>query len=456
MKRIMTVLLLIGFVLGSPGRKEFSDAFIKVANKANPAVVTITSEKMVKNDFHRFFFYPRPDDPDRGEYPSETMGSGVIIDAQKGYIVTNNHVVDEAEEINVLLMDQRELEAEVIGTDPLSDIALLRVDAKELTAVRTGNSDDLEIGEWVVAIGSPFQLSLNHTVTAGIVSAKGRSDVLSRRNFENFIQHDAAINPGNSGGALLNLDGELVGINTAIATDGWSRASAGVGFAVPINQVMRVIEDLIEFGSVSRGWLGVTIQDIDERMARALDLETRKGAIIAQVLEDSPASKSDLEEQDIILEVNGVFVEDASHLKNLVATGHPGEKMRFTVVRENREKVIVVKLGERPGEDELNYASRQDNRFDKLGLRVDNLDERSARHLNLDPTEGVLVVDVEEYSAAAKAGIREGDIIITMDKKPVDSIKRYRDILGDLDEGDTVLFLIKRDGNSRFVAVEIE
>jgi len=305
-------LILFSNAFAFSNQQDFSKSFINVAENTNPAVVSIISERTVEKN-HHFFFREIP----KQEYKGQSLGSGVIIDSKKGYIVTNNHVINEAEEIKVLLEDNRELTAEIIGSDPPSDLALLKVDPNNLQDVKIGNSDQLRVGEWIMAIGSPFGLHLNHTVTAGIISAVGRSDIVSRRNFENFIQHDAAINPGNSGGALMNLKGELIGINTAIATEGFSRQNAGVGFAIPINQVMRVIEDLIEEGYVTRGWLGVTIQEIDENIAKAMKIDIRQGAIISQILEDSPADKSDLKEQDIIIEIDNQKINGPSQLKKL-------------------------------------------------------------------------------------------------------------------------------------------
>ena len=302
-------LIWITFLLAFPSKQEFSEAFIKVASNGNPAVVSIVSEKVIEQHYNQFFS-PFGDQFPQGESRGHSLGSGVIIDSDEGYIITNNHVIDDAEDIKVILYDKREIRGTIVATDPPSDLAVIKVDPNGLSTVALGNSDQLSVGEWVVAIGSPFGLHLNHTVTAGIVSAIGRSSVISRNNFEDFIQHDAAINPGNSGGALFNLDGELVGINTAIATDGYSRANAGVGFAIPINMVKREMEDLISDGKVSRGWLGVQIQDIDEGMAKALQLNGWNGAIISQVIKNSPAEDAGVEKQDVIIAVNGVKVED--------------------------------------------------------------------------------------------------------------------------------------------------
>ncbi len=441
-------LFLFACTLAYPSKNEFSEAFIRVAEKANPAVVSIISETVIEKDSH-FFFSPWGGEMPKQEFKGQSLGSGVIINGLEGLIVTNNHVVKDAEEIKVLLEDNRELLAEIVGTDPLSDIALLRVESKNLIDVDLGNSDDLQVGEWVVAIGSPFGVNLNHTVTAGIVSAVGRSDIISRRNFENFIQHDAAINPGNSGGALLNLDGELVGINTAIATEGFSRQNAGVGFAIPIKQVMRVVEDLIREGHVTRGWLGVSIQDIDEQMARAMDLEIRQGALIAQILDDSPAEKSGLENQDIIVEVDGTEVENASHLKNLIASARPNESIKVKIIRNGIKKSLNVRLGKRPDEEDLADSFSPGGSYDLLGLKVENTD------VDLEDETGVKIIAVKDGSNAADADLQKGDIIIKIGKKGITSIKEYKNELNNYHKGESILLYVKRNNSSRFVGLEI-
>ena len=298
----------------------------------------------------------------------------MIIDANNGYILTNNHVVKEADEITVTLYDKREFTADVIGTDKLSDLALLQINATNLSDIELGDSDMLKVGEWVVAIGNPFQQALSNTVTAGIVSAKGRSDIISNRNIEDFIQHDAAINPGNSGGALVNLDGELIGINTAIATgNSWNPQNAGIGFAIPINQANRVIEDLLEFGTVSRGFLGVSMSPIDDVMARALGMKDIKGALVISVVDDSAADIAGIKEQDVILKVDGKISEDPSKLKLLISSKHPGDKTNLLILREGKQKSITVTLTARPGEEDLSKSSKKSNDFDILGLMVSDI-----------------------------------------------------------------------------------
>ena len=447
-------LFCIVFTFAYPTKKDFSNAFIQVAEVGNPSVVSIVSEKVVEANFHQFF-EPFDNRFPKEEFKGHTLGSGVIIDAEEGYIITNNHVIKDAEEIKVIMFDKREVEAVIVATDPLSDLAVIKVEPGGLSTVDMGDSDKLNVGEWVVAIGSPFGLKLNHTVTAGIVSAIGRSSVISRNNFEDFIQHDAAINPGNSGGALFNLDGKLVGINTAIATGGYSRANAGIGFAIPINMVKRVIEDLISDGKVTRGWLGVSIQNIDEGMAKALKLKNRNGAIISQVMKDSPAKAAGVEEQDVIISVDGEKVNDSSNLKNLISSGRPNDKTKLTVIRDGKEKTLTVTLGTRPDQDELartyNYGGTG---FDLLGLKVENYEDDN-QFLSAN-SEGVVVVQVETNSIAEENNIRLGDIIIEMGKTDIQNIDDYTSELEGSEKGDTIMLRILRNKSPLYIAFEIE
>ncbi len=447
-------LIWITFLLAFPSKQEFSEAFIKVASNGNPAVVSIVSEKVIEQHYNQFFS-PFGDQFPQGESRGHSLGSGVIIDSDEGYIITNNHVIDDAEDIKVILYDKREVKGTIVATDPPSDLAVIKVDPNGLATVALGNSDQLSAGEWVVAIGSPFGLHLNHTVTAGIVSAVGRSSVMSRNNFEDFIQHDAAINPGNSGGALFNLDGELVGINTAIATDGFSRANAGVGFAIPINMVKRVMEDLISDGKVTRGWLGVQIQDVDEGMAKALELDDRNGAIISQVIQNSPAEDAGVKEQDVIIEVDGEKVNDSSNLKNLISSGRPNDKTKLTVIRDGREKYLTVILGLRPGEKELTETYRYGEKlFDILGLRVETFENRDPK--NLDYVNGVKIVEVKKDSPAFDNNIKRGDIITEMGKTNIKEKDEYDLELESYSKGNTIMLRIVRNGNPLYVAFEIE
>ena len=427
---------------------SLSDAFIEVSELANPAVVSIIGKQDMESTLNRDPFYRHF--RDFFEVPEDfgtSLGSGVIIDAYNGYVLTNNHVVKKADEITVILFDKREFIAELIGTDKLSDLALLKIDASKLFDIKIGNSDELKVGEWVVAIGSPFQQALSNTVTAGIVSAIGRSDIMSNRNIENFIQHDAAINPGNSGGALLNLDGELVGINTAIATgNSWSPQNAGIGFAIPINQAQRVIEDLVEFGSVSRGFLGVNIADIDDMMSKALGMNNLKGALIVQVVDDSPADIAGIQEQDVILKVDNKEVENAAKLKLLISSKHPDDNTKLLILRDKKRKTLNIKLGTYPGEENIadKKSPKSETDYDLLGLIVQNDDN------------GVLIKKIKEDSNAYKRGLKTGDVISKIDNSVIKNKDDYNNIIKSYNVGDVIMIKkVRTDGFHQFIAFEI-
>ena len=440
-----------------PSKQDFSNAFIKVAEKGNPTIVSIVSEKIIENDFHHFF-QPFNGGSPKNEQKGHSLGSGVIIDASQGYIITNNHVIKDAEEIKIILYDKRELEAKIIATDPLSDLAVLKVNSINLKEVTIGDSGMLKVGEWVVAIGSPFGLHLNHTVTAGIISAVGRNDVMSRQNFENFIQHDAAINPGNSGGGLFTLDGKLIGINTAIATDGFSRANAGVGFAIPINMVNRIMEDLINDGKVTRGWLGVQIQDLNTNIIKTLKLKNRNGALVSQVIQNSPAKDAGLENKDVITAVNGAKVEDSSHLKNLISDGRPDDKTRLSIIRNGQIKHIVVTLGTRPDQDQMEEVySYNGIDFDLLGLSIEKYQNVNKNKWNNAATpKGVIVRKVKSNSVAEENNIQVGDIIIEIGKSDVIDIPTYKKELESYTKGDAIMLRILRDETPLYIAFEIK
>ena len=445
MNKIKSILLLLTLCIAfsNPTRKQFSEAFVQTAKIGNPAVVSIVSEKIIKNNFQRFFS-PFGNQSQNEDFTNQSLGSGVILDAKSGYIVTNNHVVEDANDIRVILYDKSELEATIIGTDPLSDLAIIQVESTHLIQIKTGTSQDLNVGEWVVAIGSPFGLHLNHSVTAGIVSAVGRSDVISKLNFENFIQHDAAINPGNSGGALLNLDGELIGINTAIATGGFSRANAGVGFAIPIDQVKRVTEDLINEGIVSRGWLGVSIQDIDTNMGKALNLKKQTGVLISDVFSNTPAEVGGLLPHDIIIAVNKKIVTNSSQLKNLISAERPSKITTLRIIRDMKEQTLKIKLGARPNQEVLlsgNLNSQKE--FDVLGFSVENHDD------------GIIIVDVEKQSNPRKQNIKRGDIIVAIGRNEILNTNIYNKIISNYSLGDIIMLRIIRNGNARYVSYEI-
>ena len=446
--RIVVSGIMFCFLLSS--NHQFNNPFIEVSKKANPCIVSIISEKeVVQKQFNPFFNDPFfedffPEFKQRGE----SLGSGVIIDGE-GYIITNNHVIDGADKIRVILYNKNEYEASIIGVDPLSDLAIIQIEADEsLSTVKMGNSDKLSVGEWVIAIGSPFGLHLNHTVTAGIVSATGRSNVMSKLTYEDFIQHDAAINPGNSGGALLNLDGELVGINTAIATDGYSRSNAGVGFAIPINQAKRVVEDLLEDGTVSRGWLGVRIQNITEEISKALELESKKGALIVSILPDSPAHDSGLMEEDVIIKVDSREIENDKDLIREISSKHPDDYTTFTVVRGDEKLRISVVLGKRPDENNLASSSKsieKSDSFDILGVKVSDIDDR----------DGVRIIAIENGSTAQQNGLRKDDIVVKIGRGLIDSIDTYHEVIGSKEKGDIVMLKIERSGSQTVFAFTI-
>ena len=322
---------------------------------------------------------------------------------------------------------------------------MLKVDADDLEQATMGDSDNLEIGEWVIAIGSPFGLHLNHTVTCGIVSAKGRSDVISRANFENFIQHDAAINPGNSVGALFDLNGDLIGINTAIATDGFSKSNAGVGFAIPINQAKRVMEDLINGGQVLRGYLGVMIQDLDENKAKVLGLDDKKGAFISMVVEDGPADKGGLKEKDVIISLNSKPIESSNQLRNDVSSLRPGETAVFSIIRNELLQSISVVLGQRPDENSIGDSYKPKDKYDLLGLIIEDIDN-----------EGVKIIDINSDGEAYSNNIRKNDIINEINRIEIKNSEDYNREIKKYSKGDVIMLRIVRSGNNIYEAFEIK
>jgi len=460
-RTILSIIIFTGLIFAQNSIvKQFSSAIADVVEKANPAVVTISAEKVIKMDnqleqFRGFpFFHPQL--PDEG-YSSRALGSGVIIDAKNGYIITNNHVIDDAEEIEITLIDKRVIPANILGTDPNSDLAVLQIDAKNISQLHFGDSDRLRVGEWVLAVGSPFSADLSHTVTAGIVSALGRGQVIRNADlYQDFIQTDAAINPGNSGGALLNLDGELIGINTAIATGGFDRSNKGVGFAIPANMIKKVLHDLVNKGYVIRSWLGVYIQQVDDEVARALDLSDRDGALISEIVSGSPAEKAGLKVQDIIREFNGEKITDTAHLKNVVSGTKPGKRSKVKIIRDGKWKTITIKLEELSQDETPTLAASNKNKS-KLGFEVRNITDSIINQfdLNSDVT-GVVVSEIDRRSNAFEAGVRVGDVITRVGTKKINSKRDFLKLIEDTKIRDSVLLLIKRGERSNFVAFEVE
>lgn len=446
--------------------EEGSQLLVKVAQSVTPAVVNIATTRVVKGQegvpltpffedpfFRRFFgdeFFRQFDVP--RERREQSLGSGVIVDPS-GYIVTNNHVISKADEIKVLLNDRREYKGKIVGTDPKTDLAVIKIDATNLPTIPWGDSSKLQVGELVLAVGNPF--GLNQTVTMGIISAVGRANV-GIADYEDFIQTDAAINPGNSGGALVNIRGEIIGINTAIFTR--SGGYMGIGFAVPSNMAKSVMESLRTKGKVVRGWLGVTIQEVNADLAKQFGLKEARGALVSDVLEDSPAEKAGVERGDVIIELNGKPVESASQLKNLVAQLGVGTKADLTVVRDKKEKRLTVVIGEQPKEiASMGTEERPGTSTALSGIEVHDLTPDLARRFGLPRDEqGVVVTGVEPNSQAEIAGIRRGDLIMEINRSPVRDTQDYDRIVSVLKKGEPVLLLIKRDGRTLFITLSGE
>ena len=450
MKKIIISIFLICIVTAQNSVvRQFSKAFADVAEKAKPAVVTIITDKVVSlNQFDDFgFFFYQPNMPRQREFKTNALGSGVIVDSKNGYILTNNHVVDDMDGIRVKLIDKREFDATIIGTDPKSDLAVLKIDAENLDDIDIGDSESIRVGEWVMAVGSPFSENLSHTVTTGIVSAIGRSNILNSGSYEDFIQTDAAINPGNSGGALLNMDGDLIGINTAIATGGYEKGNRGVGFAIPSNMAQRIMSDLIDKGYVTRSWLGVIIQELDNETAEALDIETRNGALIADVVKDSPAEDAGMQEGDVIVEFNGKPIANTANLKNVVSLTAPESTNRVKVIRNGSPKTVKVTLQELP-ENPQQYAIRQRNESNEFGLELKKITDSLKEKYQIEEEEALVVTRIDPNGEAYGKGIREGDIIKRIGTERVRSLKDYNRLLEKAKVKGTVLVLVKKPGGS--------
>ena len=376
------------------------------------------------------------------------MGSGVIV-SPDGHIITNNHVVDGANELTVTLPDKREFKGKIVGTDPKTDLAVIKIDASNLPYVRWGDSSKLQVGEYVLAVGNPF--GLNSTVTLGIVSALGRGH-MGITQYEDFIQTDAAINPGNSGGALINTAGELVGINTAIVSQ--TGGYQGVGFAVPANMAKPVFESLVKTGKVVRGYLGVAIQDLTQDLAKSFGIRQAKGALVSSVAEDSPAQRAGLKQGDVIVAYEGKPVEDPAALQREVTHTPVNTKATLKVIRDGREQEVTVIIGEQA--ETVKVASADSSTENALaGLEVQSLDMQTARELGLHgKVQGVVVVDVEPDSLADRAGLAQGDVIKEINRQPIKSVRDYEKIAGSLKKDESALLLINRRGTALFITVK--
>jgi serine protease Do len=439
-----------GLVQGAPS------SFSPLAKQASPSVVNISTVKVVKgrgqmpmpfapNDPFRDFFDRFFKDQMPKDFKQQSLGTGFIID-KDGFILTNNHVVEKADEIKVKFSDEKEMIAKVIGRDPKTDIALIKVESdKSFTPLPMGDSDKLDVGEWVVAIGNPF--GLGNTVTAGIVSAKYRH--LGAGSYDNFIQTDASINPGNSGGPLLNTSGEVIGINTAIFSQ--SGGSIGIGFAIPINMAKDLLPQLKK-GKVVRGWLGVMIQKITPDLKEKLDLKDDKGALVADVSAGGPAAKAGIQRGDVIVAFDGKPVKDSTDLPYMVGSTAVGKSVAVDLLRKGQKKTFQVKIGELKEEKETEAVSESKPR---LGMTVEEITPEIMKNYRLSESSGLVVVDVENGSPAAEAGLREGDVILEVDQKPVKALDEFNRKMESYKQGDTLLLLVKRGEATVFLTLKV-
>jgi serine protease Do len=441
--------------------QETGSAFSEIAKTALPAVVFIDVETTIEVPQYRYRYHPFEEFFGRGwnrgereeaeprKYQQQGQGSGFII-SKDGYILTNNHVVNNADRITVTLSDGREFKARLIGTDPKTEVALIKIkDGEDLPYLELGDSDQLDVGEWVLAAGNPFGLS--QTITAGIVSAKGRDEV-GIAEYANFIQTDAAINPGNSGGPLLNIEGEVVGINTAIYTR--TGGYMGIGFAIPINMAVQIKDQLVEHGKVLRSVLGIYIQEVDEDLAKSFGLKESGGILISQIMDDSAAAEAGLHEGDIVVELNGEKVGKVNAFRNRVASTPPNSKISLRIFRDGKYKTISAITKEMEGSSVVEEV--EPTLFDKLGISVENLDGEAARRLGYENEEGILVTAVEQGSPGWRAGLKPGQIIASVNRESIKNVREFKKKLGKADGTNKILLLVADGRSSRFIVVTID
>lgn len=429
---------------------RFGNAMSKVVEKVKPAVVNISTSKTVKSPqlpffddpFFRRFFGDIPSTPQKRKVTN--LGSGVIATAD-GYILTNNHVIDGADDILVKLADNREYKGRVVGKDSRTDIAVIKINEHNLPTMKWGDSDKLKVGEIVLAIGNPY--GLNQTITMGIVSALGRSGI-GITDYEDFIQTDAAINPGNSGGALVNTKGEIIGINTAIfsITGGYQ----GIGFAIPSNMARHTMESIIKQGKVIRGYLGVTIQSLTPELARQFNLKDEKGALIVDIIEDGPAEKGGLKRGDVVTEYDGKKIDTPEQFRNMVAASKPGKTVQIKIIRDGKALTKEVVIGELPAEQQI-ISAQIENAL--KGVSVQEVTDELLKKLGITKKiKGVVVNNIDEESPAAGI-LAKGDIIMEIDRKPISNIKEYNDIVSKIEKNQGVLLLIMRGGSARYLTI---
>lgn len=443
------------------GLTNFNNSFIQTAEKLTPSIVQITVLSEAKDDPHsgmEFFF------PFKNDMPRERQGggSGVII-SDDGYILTNNHVVENAKKVTVGLLDKRQFDAKVVGTDPLTDLAVIKIDAEDLPAAYLGDSEKLKVGQWVMAIGNP--MSLTSTVTAGIVSALGRNVNIIKDSYgvEDFIQTDAAINPGNSGGALVDIKGAVIGINSAIATNGMTGSYIGYGFAIPINLAKVVAEDLISSGKVKRGYIGVRIEEVDADLANAVGLETPHGILIQQVMEDGAASKEDIEAGDIIIDIDGKEINKPNELQSYVASKRAGDEVTLNIFREGDYISRKIKLKSRDGEaveqieeDEPVHEKSgkiEKKNFEDIGLTVRDLKSNEMKDYKVK--NGIIISKVKRFSKAENQRLFAGLVITEVNRNKIDSVSDFDEIIEDKKGEAVLLKVVDGSGVSRYVGIEI-
>ena len=437
------------------------------------AVVHIKVEKIMRNPdgqalnnpmdlyndefFRRFFPELRPpnnqqqknrQNPNR-QFRQQGMGSGSIIDS-KGYILTNHHVVGEADRILVILYDGTEKEAKLVGTDPETDIAVVKIEGNGLPVLPMGNSDEILVGEDVIAVGNPF--GLIQTVTYGIISAKGRSNV-GINEYENFIQTDAAINPGNSGGPLVSLRGEIIGVNSAIFTR--SGGYQGIGFAVPINMARKIMRDLIDKGTVSRGWLGVGIQNVSHDLAQAFQLDNTKGSLITGVMPDTPAKKAGMRKGDVVIRINEKSIRDSNHLRNEIANAGAFADIEIELIRDGKSVIIQLKLDERPRKlGQIKVAPQAVptiEQVEMLGMIVEELTEKTAKQLGIETGSGIVIVEVKPGSPAEKTGLLPGMIVQEVERHAIANLSIFKELVSEMDPEKGILLLITSAKGSRYI-----
>lgn len=476
---IFAISFLPAFCTAAPAEKSdvetlrnTGEVFADISAKVSPAVVFITTaqeftqrvpdsyfnpfEDFQNDEFFKRFFGPQlrqrqqqQQQPKERKQIRRGQGSGFIISSD-GYILTNNHVVKDANTITVKFSDEKELKAKIIGSDPETDVAVIKVDANDLPTVELGDSDKLKVGEWVLAIGNPFGLS--HTVTAGIVSAKGRTNIgLPDVQFQDFIQTDAAINFGNSGGPLINIDGKVVGINSAIYSQ--SGGYMGIGFAIPVNIAKYVYKQIISEGKVTRGYIGIYGQDVTPEMAELLGAkDQKKGIVIHKLVEDGPAAQAGLENGDIIIKKDGKEIDNWDNFRNEVARTAPGTKLTLTVIRDGKEEEIELELATRPGQ--VAVAEEEEETSEKLGITVQKLTPELAKQFGFKDETGVIVTNVEQGSPAQEAQITVGTLIVQVSKQKVNDVDEFWKLINK--SGNSILLYVRQDDISRYIVIKLD